>query len=310
LAESAAITGSEGITDLSASMVRRLRDVGRLTEADAIAEQMTKGAARIGEWRLRSTVRIEPGALDAGNVALKVGYGSKQRRPAFERSVVRLAIVDRRVIAQGRPVEPSGDAAGAQISLGRCARKGTTSLKQAARRFGRAARWWWRVTEVRRRWRRGRWQGEKAARFVHGLAEIAQVAVKTDQVQEIAMLAGRSVGPFAGRTRAGIGSAKPHVEAAARRVHDIADDPVMPLAMSVGEVMTAHGLGGAREAAREIGGAQHRTCPDQAARGLARRSGWWARSAESNAGPRSAATGTKSRKRQAMISEVSPSAFS
>ena len=75
--------------------------------------------------------------------------------------------------------------------------------------------------------------------------------------------------------------------------------------------MTAHGLGVAREAARQIGGAQSRTCPDQAAaRLLARRSGWRSRSAGSNAGPRSAAIGTKSRRRQAMISEMSPSAFS
>ena len=69
------------------------------------------------------------------------------------------------------------------------------------------------------------------------------------------MLAGRGVGPFAGRTRAGIGSGKPHIEAAARRVHDIADNPVMALAMPVREVMTAHGLRVAREAARQIGGA-------------------------------------------------------
>jgi hypothetical protein len=125
------------------------------------------------------------------------------------------------------------------------------------------------------------------------------------------MLAGRGIGPFAGRTRAGIGSGKPHIEAAARRVHDIADNPITPLAMPVREVMTAHGLGVAREAARQLGGADHGTSPDQAAaRELARRSGWRARRVESNAGPRSAATGTKSRRRQAMISEMSPSAFS
>jgi hypothetical protein len=75
------------------------------------------------------------------------------------------------------------------------------------------------------------------------------------------MLAGRGVGPFAGRTRTGIGSGKPHIEAAPRRVHDIANNPVTAAAMPVREVMTAQGLGVAREAARQIGGAQHRTCP-------------------------------------------------
>ena len=58
------------------------------------------------------------------------------------------------------------------------------------------------MTEIRRRCDPGTWQGEKAARFVHGLAKIAQVAVETDQVEQIAMLAGRGVGPFAGRTTA------------------------------------------------------------------------------------------------------------
>ena len=137
-----------------------------------------------------STPRIEPGALDAGDVALKVGYGSKQRRPDFEGSVLGGAIVNRRVIAQGGPVEPSGDATGAQISLGRCAGKWASCTKQAARRFGRAARCWWRMIEIRRPWDRGTGQGEKAARFVHGLAEIAQVAVEADQIKQIAMLAG------------------------------------------------------------------------------------------------------------------------
>ena len=58
-------------------------DVGRLADAHAIAEQMTKGAARIGEWRLLRTAWIEPGALDAGDIALNIGDGSKQCRPAF-----------------------------------------------------------------------------------------------------------------------------------------------------------------------------------------------------------------------------------
>ena len=62
------------------------------------------------------------------------------------------------------------------------------------------------------------------------------------------------IGPFSGRAGAGIGTGEPHIEAAARRVHDIAGDPVMAPAASVGEVMTAHGLGVAREAARQIGG--------------------------------------------------------
>jgi len=79
------------------------------------------------------------------------------------------------------------------------------------------------------------------------------------------MIAGRGIGPFAGRARARVRTGKPHIEAAARGVHDIAGGPIMPLAMPVREVMTAHGLRGAREAARQLGGADHGTSPDQAA---------------------------------------------
>ena len=144
---------------------------------------MTEGAARIGERRLVRTLWIEPGALDAGDIAFKIGDGGKQRRPAFERSVVRLAVVDRRVIAQGGPVEPSGDATGAQIGFGRCARNGrpartgdaplrkSRSLLVAYDRDSSAMG-------------RGTWQGEKAARFVHRFAKTVQVAVEADQIQE------------------------------------------------------------------------------------------------------------------------------
>ena len=83
-------------------------------------------------------------------------------------------------------------------------------------------------------------------------------------------------------------------------------------AASFGEVVAAHGLGIAREAARQIGGgADHGASRGQAAaRTLARRSGWRSKIAPRIAGPRSSAVGTKSRRRQAMISEVRPSALS
>ena len=107
------------------------------------------------------------------------------------------------------------------------------------------------------------------------------------------MLAGRGIGPFAGGAGADVGAVKPDIEAAARRVHDVAGDPVMAAAASVGEIVAAHGLGVAREAARQIGGlADHGASPDQAAaRARAPRSGWRSRSAARIAGPRSSAVG-------------------
>ena len=67
------------------------------------------------------------------------GDGGKQCRPEFERRVARLAVIDRRVVAQSGPVERCGDAAGAQIGLGRRAGDRAAGMKQAARGFGRSA---------------------------------------------------------------------------------------------------------------------------------------------------------------------------
>ena len=67
-------------------------------------------------------------------------------------------------------------------------------------------------------------------------------------------------GPFAGGAGTVVGSVQADIEAAARRVLDVADDPVAARTASVGEVMAAHGLGIAREAARQLG-----ACDDMAA---------------------------------------------
>src|SRR5882724_1453541 len=124
------------------------------------------------------------------------------------------------------------------------------------------------------------------------------------------MLAGGGVGPFAGGAVTIVGTLQPDIEAAARRVHGVAGDPVAARTPPVGEVMTAHRLGIAREAARQIGSsADHGASRNQAAaRALARRSGWRSRIAPRIAGPRSSAVGTKRRRRQAMISEMRPNA--
>ena len=81
-----------------------------------------------------------------------------------------------------------------------------------------------------------------------------QIAIAADQVQEIAMLAGGGIGPFAGGAGAELGAVEPDIEAAARRVHHVAGDPVMAAAASFGEVVAAHRLGIARKAACQIAG--------------------------------------------------------
>ena len=150
-----------------------------------------------------------------------------------------------------------------------------------------------------------------------------------DQVQQIAVFAGRGIAPFAGGAGSTVGTGEPHIKAAPRRVVGIAGDPVTAASASVRQIMAAHRLGLAREAARQLADpglphgtspwakgprgrlwADHLICPDQAASARERTaiSGWRASSAARIAGP-SSETGTNSRKRQAMISETRPSDF-
>jgi len=68
------------------------------------------------------------------------------------------------------------------------------------------------------------------------------------------MLAGGGVGPFAGCSFAVQRPEQADIEAASRRVRDIADNPVAALAVTIGEIMTAHSLGAARETVSELSG--------------------------------------------------------
>ncbi len=104
-------------------------------------------------------------------------------------------------------------------------------------------------------WRRvGSWQAEKAPCFIGDVGEFGQAAAFADDVEQIAMLAGRRVRPFAGSTLARFGSSQPDEQGAPWRVADIANQPVAAFSSAVGEVVTAHRLGIARETVRQIGG--------------------------------------------------------
>src|SRR5260370_13232594 len=54
-------------------------------------------------------------------------------------------------------------------------------------------------------------------------------------------------GPFAGSSFARQWAVQADIEAPSRRVRDIADNPVAAFAVTGGEIVTAHGLGAARE---------------------------------------------------------------
>jgi hypothetical protein len=80
-----------------------------------------------------------------------------------------------------------------------------------------------------------------------------QPPVQGDEVEEIAMLAGGGVSPFAGGALSAVRSCEANEQAAAWRVGNVADDPVATPAAAVGEVAAAHRLGITRETARQVG---------------------------------------------------------
>ena len=107
--------------------------------------------------------------------------------------------------------------------------------------------------------------------LIGDVAEIGKAAALADDIEEVAVIAGRRVGPFAGRTLAGFRSFQPDEQGAAGRIPHVADQPVAALAATVGEIMTAHRLGIARETVRQFGGIErHRYA---AARSATRASG-------------------------------------
>jgi hypothetical protein len=91
-------------------------------------------------------------------------------------------------------------------------------------------------------------------RLVKYIAQTLQPAVQGDEIEEITVLAGSSVSPFAGGALPAVGPREANEQAATRRVRDIADDPVATPAMALREVMAAHRLGITRETAGQIGG--------------------------------------------------------
>ena len=104
-------------------------------------------------------------------------------------------------------------------------------------------------------WRRVRsWQAEKAPCFIDDVGEIGEAAAFADDVEQIAMLAGRRVRPFASGALAGLRPVQPYEKGAPWCVADIANQPVAAFPPAVGEVVTAHRLGIARETVRQIGG--------------------------------------------------------
>jgi hypothetical protein len=136
----------------------------------------------------------------------------------------------------------SRDAAIAQIRFHDRAGNRLRHGEQPSCGFGRShgGRWLPPVA-IRRRFRS--WQAEEGSRLVEHVAQTLQPLVQGDEVEEIAMLAGGGVGPFAGGAFPSVRSCETNEQAAARCIDDVANHPVATPATAVGEVMAAYRLG-------------------------------------------------------------------
>jgi hypothetical protein len=107
-------------------------------------------------------------------------------------------------------------------------------------------------------------QAKKGSRLREDVTQAIKSAVQGDKIEEIAMLSGGCVGPFANSALASIRSRKPDEQAAAGRIFDVADEPVISGLATVGEIMAAHRWRLARKMARQFGGRTlHKRAPEK-----------------------------------------------
>ena len=151
----------------------------------------------IGSSQVRCTPVILPSrSVTAAIIAGQVSVGESCVRP----------IVAARMEAQASDAVQSRDAAIAQIRFHDCARNRLRHGEEPACRFRRSGR---RCSDERSPMSgsgSGSRQAEEAPGLVGDVAEVDKTAAFADDVEEIAMLAGRGVGPFAGCALAGIRS--------------------------------------------------------------------------------------------------------
>ena len=98
------------------------------------------------------------------------------------------------------------------------------------------------------RWR----QTEKATGLGEDIGKLKETATFPNQIEQISVLAGRSIRPFACRALPRIGPAQPNEHRPAGGIARIPDDPVSADPSPVGKIMPADNFCTLREAATEI----------------------------------------------------------
>ena len=93
-------------------------------------------------------------------------------------------------------------------------------------------------------------QAKETTSFVGHFGELGEAECFADRVEQIAVLACGGIGPFAGGSLRR--DLQPNIHGAARRVANIANLPIVALASTGVEIVSAHRLGLIRETAGQI----------------------------------------------------------
>ena len=228
------------------------QNVVRYIEANGVAEEMAHRAFGRIDGRLSLSAGIEPGAVRPGQMPREIGDGSDHRRPGLGRAVFVRPIVAARVEAEASGSVQNRNAAIAKIRFYESTRNRLRHGEQSPCCLRRSG---WNAGRSRSgtiRLRLSVRQAEERTCLISNVLEVDQAAAFPDHVEQIAMLAGRGVGPFPGRPFWRL--LEPNEHRAARRVAHIAHQSIAALPPSGGEVAAAHRLGVTRETVSQFGG--------------------------------------------------------
>ena len=183
---------------------------------------------RANEIGLGGCLGVEPGTLHALDGAIIAGDGGDQCRQAVDAVITSMDEIGMK--PQGREAAMA-DGAGVQVGFRMGAIDGPATPPEAARRFLTVIA----AGVIAAIGGGGRRQGKEGAGLLHGVPQRCSAGVQTDEIEQIAMLVGRGVGPFSGYAW----RRQTHEERAPLGAACVADSPVSSLPASAGKVAAA-----------------------------------------------------------------------
>jgi hypothetical protein len=93
------------------------------------------------------------------------------------------------------------------------------------------------------------WEAQKPSSVVEGIAEPEMAAGLRDDIEQIAVLPGLSIGPFACGATTVRRRGETNIKTAARRIASISDQPVAAFSPSGGKIVATYRLSSRGEAA-------------------------------------------------------------